>query len=141
VWTRSIDGVAQVWFNQYSQASDRRGWREGGVFASGVGANGDNVRYAIMDKTNRASYIVLDPATGALGAWLNGCDNGCRDRFQPCCPDPFSPCEYLSDEGCDFGYSACLQKMGCSNKPGEADFIGVGIGKVSFGQACCPFSS
>jgi len=141
VWTRIIDGVAKVWFNEYSQTSDRRGWREGGVFASGVGANGDNVRYAIMDKTNRSSYIVLDPATGALGAWLNGCDNGCVDPFQPCCPDPFSSCEYLGENGCEFGYSACLQKMGCSNRPDETNCIGVSTGMFSSRQAFCPFSS
>lgn len=81
VWTRSIDGVAKVWYNNYEFKEDgnedksRYGWREGGVFASGVGANGDNVRYAIMDKSGRSSYVVLDPATGAPAAWLNGCDN------------------------------------------------------------------
>lgn len=81
VWTRSIDGVAKVWYNNYEfkeeghEDKSRYGWREGGVFASGVGANGDNVRYAIMDKSGRSSYVVLDPATGAPAAWLNGCDD------------------------------------------------------------------
>ena len=73
VWTRSIDGVAKVWYNNYVE-DESSGWTEGGVFASGVGANGDNVRYAIMDGSGRSSYVVLDPATGALAAWLNGCD-------------------------------------------------------------------
>ncbi|OBT86037.1 hypothetical protein VE02_05546 [Pseudogymnoascus sp. 03VT05] len=76
-----IDGVAKVWYNNYEfkkegdEDKSQYGWREGGVFASGVGANGDNVRYAIMDKSGRASYVVIDPATGAPAAWLNGCDD------------------------------------------------------------------
>ena len=108
VWTRSIDGVAKVWYNKHDKNTN--GWREGGVFASGVGANGDNVRYAIMDSTERSSYIVLDPATGAPAAWLNGCkDTGC--------PDPSSTCQFLgADETCIFGYEACLQKMGCGGR-------------------------
>lgn len=64
--------MAKVWYNNYP---NKPVWREGGVFASGVGANGDNVRYGIMQHTGRASYIVLDPTTGALAAWLNGCEN------------------------------------------------------------------
>lgn len=71
-----------VWYNNYEfkedggEAKSRYGGREGGVFASGVGANGVNVRYAIMDKSGRSRYVVLDPATGApAAAWLNGCDD------------------------------------------------------------------
>ncbi|KAK5661237.1 hypothetical protein OQA88_11130 [Cercophora sp. LCS_1] len=44
------------------------------------------------------------------------------------CPDPFSPCQYEEDGECQFGYAACLQKMGCSNTPGGADCIGLSIG-------------
>lgn len=147
VWTRGIDGVAKVWYNQYAGDANsdtppgRLGWREGGVFASGVGANGDNVRYAVMDATTRSSYIVLDPATGALAAWLNGCDNDCIDPFTPCCPDPFSPCEYLGDDGCIFGYEACLQANQCQNKPGDADCIGTSTGTFSLVNICPPLTN
>ncbi|KAK3357836.1 hypothetical protein B0T25DRAFT_604912 [Lasiosphaeria hispida] len=43
----------------------------------------------------------------------------------PGCPDPFSPCQYANEEGgCDYGYAACLQKMGCDGRAGGADCIG-----------------
>lgn len=101
------------------------------MFASGVGANGDNVRYAIMDSTERSSYIVLDPATGAPAAWLNGCkDTGC--------PDPSSTCQFLgADETCIFGYEACLQKMGCGGRAQEVDCIGNSSGMFSSRQTFC----
>ncbi|KAJ3523240.1 hypothetical protein NM208_g12526 [Fusarium decemcellulare] len=45
------------------------------------------------------------------------------------CPDPFDPCQYLEDDGtCSFGYAACMQKMGCGGKAGEADCLGTASG-------------
>lgn len=42
--------------------------------ASGVGAVGADVRWGRMEKTGRYSYLALSPNTGALRAWLNGCN-------------------------------------------------------------------
>ncbi|KAH7171444.1 hypothetical protein EDB81DRAFT_877439 [Dactylonectria macrodidyma] len=45
------------------------------------------------------------------------------------CPDSFDPCQYVEDDGtCTFGYAACLQKMGCGGRSGEADCIGTATG-------------
>lgn len=45
------------------------------------------------------------------------------------CPNPFSPCQYTEDDGtCSFGYTACLQKMGCGNRAGEFDCGGHAAG-------------
>jgi len=50
------------------------------------------------------------------------------------CPDPFSVCQYVNDDGtCAYGYSACLQKMGCSNKAGEFDCAGLALGRFILG--------
>nr|UMZ45332.1 hypothetical protein [Paramyrothecium sp.] len=72
VWTRKLDGKAWVWYNSYPNTPM---WRDGGEIASGVGASGSNVRYAKLQNTGRADYIVVDPATGALGAWLSSCQS------------------------------------------------------------------
>ena len=45
------------------------------------------------------------------------------------CPDPLSPCQYANDGKCEHGYAACLQKMGCSNRPDGADCIGTSLGE------------
>lgn len=42
--------------------------------ASGTGAVGRDVRFGRMEKTGRHSYLTLSPNTGALRAWLNGCN-------------------------------------------------------------------
>ncbi|KAI4262170.1 MAG: hypothetical protein L6R42_002647 [Xanthoria sp. 1 TBL-2021] len=42
--------------------------------ATGVGAVGADVRWGRMEKTGRYSYLALSPNTGALQAWLNGCN-------------------------------------------------------------------
>lgn len=46
------------------------------------------------------------------------------------CPNSFDPCQYVEDDGtCSFGYAACLQKMGCGGRAGEADCAGTATGK------------
>ncbi|KAL2059825.1 hypothetical protein VTL71DRAFT_9980 [Oculimacula yallundae] len=45
------------------------------------------------------------------------------------CPDPFDVCTYTNTDGeCETGYGACLQKMGCDGRSGDADCIGIAIG-------------
>ncbi|KAJ3473130.1 hypothetical protein NLG97_g10499 [Lecanicillium saksenae] len=78
VWTRPIDGSVEVWLNMYPQMP---AWNHVGVIASGVGTSGNNVRFAQLTGTKqtpgsgRADYIGVDPDTGSLSAWFNGCDN------------------------------------------------------------------
>lgn len=36
--------------------------------------SGHTVRYAKLQNTNRASYVLVNPLTGAIAADLNGCD-------------------------------------------------------------------
>ncbi|KAK7978041.1 hypothetical protein PG988_005531 [Apiospora saccharicola] len=46
-----------------------------GEIAGGVGTAGSNIRWADLQGTGRASYVAVDPGTGAIPGWLNGCDD------------------------------------------------------------------
>ncbi|UZP45216.1 hypothetical protein NXS19_013028 [Fusarium pseudograminearum] len=70
VWTSRLDGSVKVWYNDYPKKPT---WREAGEVAGGVGTSGANIRYAKLQKTGRYDYVAVDPKTGAIGAWLNGC--------------------------------------------------------------------
>ncbi|EXL92374.1 hypothetical protein NOF04DRAFT_16014 [Fusarium oxysporum II5] len=70
VWTSRLDGIVKVWYNDYPKKPT---WREAGEIAGGVGTSGSNIRYAKLQKTGRYDYVAVDPKTGAIGAWLNGC--------------------------------------------------------------------
>jgi hypothetical protein len=72
VWTRKLDGRAHVWYNEYP---NKPTWRAGGEIAGGVGTSGANVKYAKLLPSGRSDYVPIDPNTGAIGAWLNGCSN------------------------------------------------------------------
>jgi FG-GAP-like repeat len=72
IWTKSIDGSAYVWINNYP---NKPTWLEKGQIAGGVGTSGQNIRYAKLQGTGRASYTAVDPNTGAIAAWLNGCND------------------------------------------------------------------
>lgn len=49
-----------------------------------------------------------------------------RDR----CPKPSSSCQLDTPEGCVYGYSACLEKFGCSGAAGGFDCAGTALGKL-----------
>ncbi|KAF5619593.1 lipolytic G-D-S-L family [Fusarium tjaetaba] len=70
VWTSRLDGSVKVWYNDYPKKPT---WREAGEIAGGVGTSGANIRYAKLQKTGRYDYVAVDPKTGAIAAWLNGC--------------------------------------------------------------------
>ena len=46
-------------------------WYPKGVVATGVGAPGTSIRFAELNGDRRADYVVVDPQSGALRAWLN----------------------------------------------------------------------
>lgn len=72
-----LDGSAIVYKN-LGPKPDGWGWapmNDGHSIASGVGAVGRDVRWGRMEKTGRNSYLTVSPNSGALRAWLNGCDN------------------------------------------------------------------
>ncbi|KAL2693476.1 hypothetical protein Neosp_000036 [[Neocosmospora] mangrovei] len=71
-WTRKLDGRVKVWYNDYP---NKPTWREAGEIADGVGTSGANVRYGTLSSTGRVDYIPLDRKTGAIAAWLNGCND------------------------------------------------------------------
>lgn len=72
VWLNPLDGSSRVWFNNYPNTPT---WLEQPEIAGGVGVSGRSVRYAHLQATGRASYVAMDPDTGAISAWLNGCSN------------------------------------------------------------------
>jgi hypothetical protein len=72
VWTSAATGKARVWYNNFPNNPT---WVGGDEIASGVGTSGSTVRWAKLQHTGRASYLAVSPTTGAVSAWLNGCDN------------------------------------------------------------------
>ncbi|KAF4990980.1 hypothetical protein FDECE_14187 [Fusarium decemcellulare] len=72
VWTRRLDGRVKVWYNDYP---NKPTWREAGEIAGGVRTSGANIRYGKLQSTGREDYVAVDPKTGAIGAWLNGCSD------------------------------------------------------------------
>ncbi|OAA72425.1 lipolytic protein G-D-S-L family [Cordyceps fumosorosea ARSEF 2679] len=79
VWTRPLNGRVEVWLNMYPQ---QPAWRHVGVVNNCVGTSGANTRLATLPGTRRrpgsgrADFVAVGPNTGALAAWLNGCDDG-----------------------------------------------------------------
>lgn len=67
-----------MYVNKGPQENGGWGWEpmnDGKAIASGVGAVGVDVRWGRMEKNGRYSYLALSPNSGALRAWLNGCDD------------------------------------------------------------------
>lgn len=72
-----LDGSAVVYANHGPQPNGKWLWipiNNAKSVATGVGAVGADVRWGRMEKTGRYSYLALSPNTGALRAWLNGCN-------------------------------------------------------------------
>jgi hypothetical protein len=69
IWTDPRTGASTVWLNNHPQ-SPRYLQQE---TTGGVGVSGNNVRYAYLQKTGRASYVFLDQNTGAFAARLYNC--------------------------------------------------------------------
>ncbi|KAL8728048.1 MAG: hypothetical protein Q9166_005648 [cf. Caloplaca sp. 2 TL-2023] len=70
------DGSAIVYRNLGPKPN---GWawapmNNGAPIASGVGTVGRDIRWGRMEKNGRHSYLALSPNSGALRAWLNGCE-------------------------------------------------------------------
>ncbi|XWX00175.1 hypothetical protein V2A60_008195 [Cordyceps javanica] len=78
VWTRPLDGRVEVWLNMYPQLP---AWEHIGVVRDGAGTSGANIRFAQLTGTRqrpgsgRADYVAADPSSGAVAAWLSGCDD------------------------------------------------------------------
>lgn len=110
VWTSALDGHVRVWFNDYPNLPT---WLEQGEIAGGVGTSGACVRWAVLQDTGRASYVAVDPGTGAIAAWLNGCDSLGDSAPGPVnAPPPDSTCYTLAD--CSKWTCPKGQSMSCS---------------------------
>ncbi|MEU3078349.1 FG-GAP-like repeat-containing protein [Streptomyces laurentii] len=64
--TVAADGSVKAWLNNGTGA----GWTSLGVYATGTGAPGDQVRLADLDADGRADYLTV-AADGSVKAWLN----------------------------------------------------------------------
>lgn len=115
VWLDAATGAATVFLNKGPNIDDSLGWlweplnngapiaagaapawRAQGEVAGGVGTAGTHVRWAQLQATGRAAYVAADPGTGAVAAWLNGCDALGDAR-----PRPPPKVECRSGAGCD----------------------------------------
>lgn len=65
-------GALLVALNNGTDVAGPNGWNKVGGIAAGEGAPGANVRLADINGDGYADYLVVDPATGATQAWLNG---------------------------------------------------------------------
>ncbi|EDY47710.1 conserved hypothetical protein [Streptomyces clavuligerus] len=62
------NGAVRAWLN--NSAAPAGGWTEAGQLTAGVGATGDQVRFADLNADGRADYLIVD-ANGSVRAWLN----------------------------------------------------------------------
>ncbi|KAL8942644.1 MAG: hypothetical protein Q9216_001557 [Gyalolechia sp. 2 TL-2023] len=72
-----LDGSTVVYKN-FGPKSDGWGWapmNDGKPIATGIGSVGADVIWGRLEKTNRYSYVGVSPNTGALRAYLNGCNH------------------------------------------------------------------
>lgn len=97
LWVNRFDGSVSEWRNGGKQ--DIWQWSAQGQIATGVGSNGAAVLFASLSGQGRADYLKVEPATGAVTIWANGCfgegsdGNGWLDVK---CDDP-----RVSDESID----------------------------------------
>ncbi len=71
-------GATRGWINK-GGTPDHWNWEPYGLVATGV-APGDQVQFADIDGDRLDDYLVLDPATGAMRAWINQ-GNGTPDHW------------------------------------------------------------
>ncbi|GAB7043524.1 MULTISPECIES: GDSL-type esterase/lipase family protein [Catenuloplanes] len=64
-------GAVDAWINNGGDRPGQAGWTARGRIATGAGAPGAHIRFADLDGDRRADYLVLNPTTGAVDAWLN----------------------------------------------------------------------
>jgi hypothetical protein len=68
----NADSSVQAWLNSGPKAEGGDWiWLPQFTIASGVNANGNNVRFTDLNGDNRADYVVVN-ADGSMQAWLNG---------------------------------------------------------------------
>ncbi|WP_327064721.1 GDSL-type esterase/lipase family protein [Kitasatospora sp. NBC_01302] len=69
------DGSVQAWANT-GVPSGAPSWSGPTTVATGVGAPGSDIVLASVFGTGRADYLAVDPANGAVTAWMNGGPDG-----------------------------------------------------------------
>ncbi|KAH6991147.1 hypothetical protein BKA56DRAFT_667650 [Ilyonectria sp. MPI-CAGE-AT-0026] len=72
LWVNPANGIVRAWINNYPKSP---AWIDSGEYAGSVGTAGNNIRFAKLQATGRASLIVVDRSSNAIAAWLNGCDD------------------------------------------------------------------
>ena len=74
VWVHPADGSVEVWINQIS-TNPAYWYQLPGTVAGGVGFSGRCIEFAYLDHTGRADYIPVVPSSGAITAYVNGCND------------------------------------------------------------------
>ncbi|KAK3699765.1 hypothetical protein LTR37_016274 [Vermiconidia calcicola] len=89
VWTDPISGQAHVYYNQLPALP---AWKAGDYFSlSRNGVSGQNILYARLEEGDGAVPTFVNPDTGALAAFINGCSGGSAKRasvFTTASPHP-----------------------------------------------------
>lgn len=71
LWVNRLDGAVSEWQNGGAQGGWK--WIPLDRIATGVGANGLSVQFAVLSGKGRADYLHVDPASGSVTLWVNGC--------------------------------------------------------------------
>lgn len=72
LWVNRLDGSVSQWKNG-GLTDNGWHWSAQGQIATGVGANGLAIQFAILNGNGRADYLNVDPESGAVTQWANGC--------------------------------------------------------------------
>ncbi|EPE31425.1 hypothetical protein GLAREA_12728 [Glarea lozoyensis ATCC 20868] len=113
-------------YHREQRWNDKACWNMNGAgdSASSVGGEGCTTFYRERDcqGENWVNYGDAPTIPGFLDNHIWSFRNQCD------CPNPFDPCQFAGDDGaCTFGYSACLQKVGCGGRSGEFDCGGLAV--------------
>ena len=71
----NVTGATTAWLNGGPNQAGGPIWMPIGQIASGTSNSSSYVRFADINGDHRADYLVVDKATGAVTAWLNGGPN------------------------------------------------------------------
>ena len=77
LWVHPLSGSVDAWTNAglNTNAADGWVWIPQGQIASGIGFSGPSVTFGRIGSSGRADYIGIEPASGALTVYLNGCNS------------------------------------------------------------------
>ncbi|KAK4896112.1 hypothetical protein LTR27_005969 [Elasticomyces elasticus] len=96
LWVHPVLGSVDLYINGGANSGAPGGWvwLPQGNIASGIGFSGPSVTFGRIGTSGRADYVAVDPASGALTVYLNGCskpEKRSADASSSCGKPPLPP--------------------------------------------------